>query len=134
MIIEFTGIPGSGKTTLNDVLQQFLISRGYQVWTQTEYWRQTGNKQLSFSGRMLFIFRKSIVCLSSAITNFHLMLLVPWRNILAGQSFRNKWLCLNSFMTNLAEREAVENLVPNNTIALIDEGVFHRAYSLCYSA
>ena len=33
-------------------------------------------------------------------------------------------------MTNLAEREAAENLVPHNTIALMDEGIFHRSYSL----
>ena len=58
------------------------------------------------------------------------MSFVPWRHMLAGQSFKNKWLCLNSFMTNLAERDAAENLVPNNTVALMDEGVFHRAYSL----
>ena len=130
MIIEFTGLPGSGKTTLNDALQQFLISRGYRVWTQTDYWRQIGNKQLSFSRRMLFIFRKLIVCLKTVHTNFHVMPFVPWRNILAGQSFQNKWLCLNSFMTNLAEREAAEKLVPHNTVALMDEGIFHRAYSL----
>jgi len=133
LIIEFTGIPGTGKTTLCDALQRFLISRGYQIWTQTDYWRQIGNKQLPFSGRMLFIFRKSIVCLRSALINFQLMSLVPWHNILTEQSFQNKCLCLNSFMTNLSEREAAESLVSNNTVALMDEGTFHRAYSLFVS-
>ena len=131
MIIEFTGIPGSGKTTLNDALHQFLVARGYQVWKPIYYWRQIGrNQKLSFSERMLFIFRKLIVCLKTVRTNFHLMSFVPWRHILAEQSFQNKWLCLSSFMTNLAEREAAENLVPHNTIALMDEGIFHRSYSL----
>ena len=47
-----------------------------------------------------------------------------------GQSFHNKWLCLNSLMSNLAEHEAAKKIAFYNTIALIDEGLFHRAYSL----
>ena len=130
LIIEFTGIPGSGKTTLCKTLLQYFIARNYQVWTQTDYWRQIGNKQLSFSGRMFFFFRKLIICLKSSFANSNLIFHLPWLDLLAGQSFKNKWRCLNSFLTNLAEYEAAKNLESHNTIALMDEGIFHRAYNI----
>jgi hypothetical protein len=76
------------------------------------------------------VIKKLAVVVRAVACNIPLMVVVPWRNILMRNSMRNKYMILNAFLSNLAERTAVKRNVAKDTIALIDEGIVHRAYSL----
>jgi len=131
VIVEFTGLPGSGKSTLNEAVREVLLSQGYQVWTPKDYWQSIGlNQQSSYGSRMRAVVKKATILVRAATRNLSLMAVVPWRLILMRQSFRHQLVILDSFFSNLAEFEAADRLVPNNTIVLLDEGMVHRAVSL----
>lgn len=131
MIIEFTGMPGSGKSTLNKAVQKVLVSKGYKIWTPKEYWQSMGLEQQAPLDKLIKgVIKKLAVVVRAVACNMPLMVVVPWRNILVCNSIHNKYVILNAFLSNLAERTAVKRNVAKNAIALIDEGIVHRAYSL----
>ena len=64
------------------------------------------------------------------MVNIRLFSVIPWGQIIMGNSVRNQIVILSAFFKNLVERESINCLAQNNTIVLMDEGLFHRAYSL----
>ena len=131
LIIEFTGLPGSGKSTLNNAVQKALVSKGYKTWSPRKYWQSMGlEQQIPSNNFRKGIIKKLAVILRAIACNMPVMLVVPWRNVLVGHSIRDRYMILNALLSNLAEQEAVTSYVPKDTIALIDEGMVHRAYSL----
>lgn len=131
MIIEFTGLPGSGKSTLNTAAEEFLRSRGYHVWTPRNYWQILGLRERATSPqRILSVTRKAAALLKPALVNFQLIRVIPWLEVLKGRPFLHQKMVVNSFLSNLAELEAAKRVVSNGAVALLDEGIVHRAYGL----
>ena len=134
MIIEFTGLPGSGKSTLNKAAEEFLRSKGYYVWTPRNYWQRVWLRERASSPqRILGVTRKAAALLKPAFVNFQLISVIPWLDVLRGRPFRHQKMVVNSFMSNLAELEAAKRVVLNGSVALLDEGIVHRAYGLFVS-
>ena len=133
MIIEFTGIPGSGKTTLHKALQNDLIRKEYSVWTPSEHWQSLGLQQVNRSRISLKFTRKVATLVKPAINNIHTILSVPWIQVFSGLSFQYKKLIAKSFLINLAESECAKLTRKEKVVALMDEGIVHRAYSLFVS-
>ena len=131
LIVEFTGLPASGKSTLKSGVQEALVSKGYKIWTAREYWRSMGlEENVASWASIMGMIRKLGVVLRAVCCNFPLVTRVPWGKIFSQNSIWTLYIILNAFLSNLAEREAVKCCVPRNTIALLDEGTVHRAYSL----
>lgn len=131
MIVEFTGLPGSGKSTLSMAVQEVLLSRGYEVLTRFECKQRVGlTDQHSGGSRLRAIHNKILVTLKSVMVNIRIFSVIPWGQIIMGNSVRNQIVILGAFIKNLVERESINCLAKNNTIVLMDEGLFHRAYSL----
>ena len=131
LIIEFTGNPGSGKSTLAGAFRRELDTRGYHTWLPNEYWKDlglihTGNRYKRVGG----IIKKFSGVARAALSNIPALGAIPWCDILMYTSFRHKKIILGAFATNLAEREVLKREVKRNTIALLDEGIVHRIYSL----
>lgn len=134
MIVEFTGLPGSGKSTLNAAVEQFLLSGGYTVWTPRKHWKAMGLRQPTSSAqRGLAVTRKTALLIMTGLANIRLISMVPWFDVLAGRPLRHQKMVLNSFMSNLAELEVAKRLRGKSTVALLDEGIVHRAYGLFVS-
>lgn len=131
MIIEFTGIPGSGKTNLHKALENNLRRKGCYVWTPSQHWQSLElQPQTNKSRRFLSITRKAATLVKPAINNIHFVLSVPWIQALSGLTFKYKKLIARSFLVNLAESEFAKLTRKESVIALMDEGIVHRAYSL----
>ena len=131
MIIEFTGIPGSGKTNLHKALENNLRRKGCCVWTPSQHWQSLElQQQTNKSRRFLSVTRKATTLVKPAINNIHFVLSVPWIQALSGLTFKYKKLIARSFLVNLAESEFAKLTRKESVIALMDEGIVHRAYSL----
>lgn len=134
MIIEFTGIPGSGKTTLHKALQNNLRRKEYCVWSPSQHWQFLGlQQQFNKSRRSLTVTRKAATLVKPAINNIHIILSVPWIQVFRGLPFKYKKLIAKSFLFNLAESEFAKLARKEGVVALLDEGIVHRAYSLFVS-
>ena len=134
MIIEFTGIPGSGKTSLHKTLKNNLRCKGCCVWTPNQHWQSlVVEKQANKLHRYLTVSRKAATIVKPAINNIHFILSVPWIQALSGLSFKYKKLIAKSFLINLAESEFAKLTRKEKVVALMDEGIVHRAYSLFVS-
>jgi len=134
VIIEFTGLPGSGKTTLNDALQNNLIRKEYCIWTPGRHWRALGLQyQVNKLHRSLMVTKKTATLVKPAINNIQIILSIPWIHIFSGLSFKYKKLIAKSFLVNLAESEFAKLASKEGCVVLLDEGIVHRAYSLFVS-
>ncbi len=131
MIIEFTGLPGCGKSTFSNNVYDFLQSKKYPVWTPSEYWKKMGlQRKVSRSKRVLAVIEKSAELVKAAVKNIELICAISWGEVLRNNSPSNIPLIINSFLSNLAEMGLAKKVSSRGTTALLDEGVVHRAYSL----
>ena len=134
MIIEFTGLPGSGKTTLNDALQNNLTRKEYCIWTPGRNRRTSGLQyQVNKLHRSLTVTKKTATLVKAAINNIQIILSIPWIQVFSGLSFKYKKLIAKSFLVNLAESEFAKLASKGGCVALMDEGIVHRAYTLFVS-
>ncbi|MBW1999945.1 MAG: hypothetical protein JRJ29_18540 [Deltaproteobacteria bacterium] len=78
--------------------------------------------------------RKAAALLKPALANIELIRMIPWVDVLRGRSFLHQKMVVNSFLSNLAELEVAKRVVLNGTVALLDEGIVHRAYGLFVSS
>jgi len=131
VIVEFTGLPGSGKSTLSMAVQEVLLSRGYEVLTRFVCKQRAGLIDQHSGGSLLTaILNKIIITVKSIMMNIRIFSFIPWRQFIMGNSIRDQIVILRAFFKNIVERDAISCVAQNNTIVLMDEGLFHRAYSL----
>jgi thymidylate kinase len=131
VIVEFTGLPGSGKSTLSMAVQEVLLSRGYEVLTSFECKQVAGLiDQHSGGNRLTAILNNIIITVKCIMMNIRIFSVIPWWQLVMGNSIRDQIVILTAFFKNLVERDAINYVAQNNTIVLMDEGLFHRAYSL----
>lgn len=115
MLIEFIGLPGSGKTTLCGRLRTALTDAGCDVWTQTDYWK---------TGR-IHAYARSF---RDILGGIRIIRNVPWAHIVA-MGGEHRGLISKSILVNIAEHSAVARR-PGREIAVFDEGLVQRAYSI----
>jgi broad-specificity NMP kinase len=141
MIIEFVGLPGSGKTTLYRRARQMLDNAGFQLWTPYRLWtndvatlappghaRKNGAtpRKLSHMPRLSRVATR----LQDLRANRVLVRWVLARILSSKQPWKYKAYAARLFLTSLADRCFAQRRSVPDEIVLFPEGVVHRGLSV----
>ena len=143
MIIEFMGLPGSGKTTLHAKAVQSLEEMACQVWTPEHYWeKQRPYYHRSFQGSRFNRMKNGILFINQLISKVPSVLkyffknrsfvLFLWRNINNFHyTLEYRVLLIKYFMIDLFPYSSFsEHAFDRNNVILIDEGLIQHMYTL----
>lgn len=141
MIIEFVGLPGSGKTTLYRRARQVLDNAGLQLWTPYRLWthdvaplapsghaRNNGAapRKLSHMPRLGRVTTR----LQALRANQALVRQVLARILSSKQPWKYKAYAARLFLTSLTDRCFAQKRCGPDEIVLFCEGVVHRGLSV----
>jgi dephospho-CoA kinase len=141
MIIEFVGLPGSGKTTLYRRARQMLDNAGFQLWTPYRLWtndvatlaspghaRKNGAtpRKLSHMSRLSRVATR----LQDLRANQALVGRVLARILSSKQPWKYKAYAARLFLTSLTDRCFAQRRSVPDEIVLFSEGVVHRGLSV----
>jgi len=142
MIIEFMGLPGSGKTTFHRIAKQFFEANGLKVWVPDDQWFVARKYlKLSYEGTVanriknkgLFSYSIGIYlpnllrycCSHKRFVSGVLKII-----LLTPNTFKSKWLLTKYFIIDLFQYSFIHyNPAKEYDISLIDEGFFQHCFT-----
>jgi len=142
MIIEFTGLPGSGKTTFHNIAKQYFKSNGIKVWVPDDLW-VTARKHLYVSykgtlGHRFFnklLFFKSVGVMLPRLVRYcysHKRFVARLLRIilLSPNRMHAKWLLIKYFIIDLFQYSYINHCELNTyDIFLLDEGFIQHSFT-----
>ncbi|MBW2094698.1 MAG: AAA family ATPase [Deltaproteobacteria bacterium] len=141
MIIEFMGLPGSGKTRLHEVARKIIEERGFAVWDPDQMWnsvRKYKEKSAAngLTGSVKFVIRVVLNLFPQlpqifrfCRKHFSFVLGVLWMILSNPSAIRTRILLLKYLLIDICQYATINGHDGKTKVVLVDEGFIQHIFT-----
>lgn len=141
MIVEFMGLPGSGKTRLHRVARKVIEDGGYSVWDPDEIWNSIRKhkgkfdtnaitRTLKLATRMaLELFAQLPQFLRFCFRHFTFVFGIFWIALRNANNIRSRFLLVKYLLIDICQYADIRDHNGEEKIVLIDEGFMQHIFT-----